>query len=145
MKLEKKIKFLENFYVAILADSVYRYTKEGILARIVEEKRKEQMKCGSKLVENMEVTSIEDVFMNFNEIFNCAKWEIIKEKDCFIAANKVCKLYGLCKKNGAGKPCDIYCLNPLESMIKGLNHAYGFTVKETLWDETKCEIQIKLI
>ncbi|MFL0195332.1 hypothetical protein ACJDU8_07100 [Clostridium sp. WILCCON 0269] len=56
MELEEKVKFLENFYVAILADSVYRYTKEGILPRIVEEKRKEQMKSGKQLVQSMEVT-----------------------------------------------------------------------------------------
>jgi len=145
MLLEKKVNFLENIYIGVLADSVYHYTKENVLHRIIEEKKTEQLKSGSQLVQFLGIKKAEDVFTVSEEVFNCAKWEIVKTESGFIAITKFCKLCSLCKKNGTDKPCDIYCLNPFEGMIKGINKAYGFDILKTLWDNTECKIQIKLI
>jgi len=47
------------------------------------------------------------------------------------------------KRTGAGSPCEIYCLNPLEGMIKGINPDSVFEVKETLWEGKECSVEVR--
>jgi hypothetical protein len=49
--LEQKVKTLQIYYSAALADSTLRYGKAGILDKIIEQKRNEQMNTGSALAQ----------------------------------------------------------------------------------------------
>ncbi len=89
------------------------------------------------------ITKPEEVFIRLSEIFNCASWEIISEPGGFSAEAKACKLCGFAKKIGAQKPCNLYCLDPMEGMVKGLDNNLNFIVQETLWDGQKCKVEVK--
>ncbi|MFC2063282.1 hypothetical protein ACFLS8_05005 [Chloroflexota bacterium] len=143
MKNEDKIRILQLTYAGVLADAVLRMGREGVLEKVTREKKQEQMLRGKKNAEQFGITQPEEVFLKLSEIFNCASWEIMSEPGGFSAQANACKLCGFAKKFGAQKPCNLYCLDPMEGMVKGLNDKLDFTVRETLWDEQKCKITVK--
>jgi hypothetical protein len=116
--------------------------KEGILEKVTEQKKKEQLALGKLQCERFGIQEPEDVFIRLPEVFNCALWEIQKAKNGFIAESKACRLCTAGKKMGSASPCRIYCLNPMEGMVKGLSPKSTFEVKETLWEGQRCRIEV---
>ncbi len=143
MDLEKRVKILETAYAGIQADAVRCFDKQGVLERVTEQKRKEQLALGKQQAERFGIQKAEDVFTRLPEIFNCATWEIKREEVGFTAQSKACKLCAMAKQMSKASPCRIYCLNPMEGMVKGINQNSTFEVKETLWDGQKCSIEVR--
>lgn len=143
MDLEKRVSVLEAAYAGIQADAVRCFDREGILEKVTEQKKKEQMAFGKQQAERFGVQRAADVFTRVSQIFNCAVWEIQKNGSGFAAESKACKLCAIAKKTGKASPCRIYCLNPMEGMVKGINESNTFDVKETLWDGEKCRVEIR--
>ncbi len=142
MENDNILHLLQLSIVGVLADTVFQLGKEGIIEKVTERKKKEQMLSGKKNAEFYGMASAEGVFNRLSEIFNCANWKIQREATGFSAEASTCRLYSLAKKRGAPSPCNIYCLNPLEGMIKGLNRNLQFNVKETLWEGKRCRIKV---
>lgn len=143
MDAEKKIIFLELAYAGALADSVRCLKNEGILEKVTEQKKKEQLAFGKQQAERFGIQKPEEVFLKLSEIFNCASWEILNTEEGFTAESKVCKLCALAKRMGTDSPCYIYCLNPMEGMVKGIDPTKEYNVKETLWGGEKCRVTVK--
>ena len=143
MENEKKLQILQLTYAAVLADAVLRMGREGVLEKVTVKKKDEQMLRGKMNAEQFGITHPEDVFLVLSEIFNCTSWEIIPEPGGFSAEAKSCKLCGFAKKIGAQKPCNLYCLDPMEGMVKGLGDNLNFIAQETLWDGQKCKVEVK--
>lgn len=139
---DEKIRILQVAYAGALADAVLRMGRDGILPRVTEEKRREQMRTGRARAEQFGISGPEEVFSRLTEIFGCAIWDLTAEKGGFSAETRSCKLCAIAKKMGAPGPCDIYCLDPIEGMIRGLAPDAKFTVAETLWDGSKCRVEI---
>jgi len=143
MDTEKRVQILELAYAGALVDSVRCLNNEGILEKVTEQKKKEQFALGKQQAERFGIQKPEEVFQKLSEIFNCASWEILNKEMGFTAVSKVCKLCALAKRMGTESPCRIYCLNPMEGMVKGIDPAKEFNVGETLWDGGKCSIEVK--
>ena len=143
MDTEKRVQILELAYAGALVDSVRWLKNEGILEKVTEQKKKEQFAIGKQQAERFGIQKPEEVFLKLSEIFNCASWEILNKEMGFTAVSKVCKLCALAKRMGTDSPCRIYCLNPMEGMVKGIDPAKEFNVGETLWDGGKCSIEVK--
>jgi hypothetical protein len=143
MKNEEKLQILQLTYAGVLADAVLQMGREGVLEKVTQQKKKEQMLRGKMNVEQFGITQPEEVFLILSEIFNCASWDIISEPDGFSAEAKACKLCAFAKKIGAQRPCNLYCLDPMEGMVKGLDDNSNFTVRETLWDGQKCKVEVQ--
>lgn len=143
MDLEKRVKALETAYAGIQADAVRCFDSEGVLDKVTERKKKEQLLMGKQQAERFGIKNAEDVFSKLSEVFNCAVWNIKRDEDGFTAESNACRLCAMAKMMGKASPCYIYCLNPMEGMVKGLNQNNTFEVKETLWDGLKCRIEIK--
>lgn len=142
MDLETRVKTLELAYAGIQADAIRLFAQEGILEKVTEQKHKEQLAMGKRQAEQFGIEKPEEVFKRLSEVFNCAVWETHKEEDGFTAVSNACKLCAVAKRMGKASPCHIYCLNPMEGMVKGLDHNHTFEVKTTLWDGPKCEIRV---
>jgi len=142
MENEKKLQILQLTYAGVLADAVLQMGREGVLGKVTQRKKEEQMLTGKMKAEQFGVTQPKEVFQILSEIFNCASWEIVSEAGGFIAETKACKLCGFSKKLGAQKPCNLYCLDPMEGMVKGLDGNLNFIVQETLWDGQKCKVEV---
>jgi hypothetical protein len=48
----------------------------------------------------------------------------------------------IAKKMNAPAPCSLYCLDPMEGMVKGLDPQADFSVEETLWNGEKCRVRV---
>lgn len=143
METERKLKMLQTFYAAVLADSVLRLGREGVLDKVTEEKKREQLLSGKMKAQQLGISVPEEAIEVLSEIFGCADWKIIKEEGGFVAEAKACMLCAIAKKLGANCPCNIYCLDPIEGVIKGLKPEADYIVESTLWDCDKCRLMVK--
>lgn len=142
MEPEKKIKLLQMFYAGALADNVLRLEKEGILEKVAEQKRQEQLLGGKTRAAQLGMQQPRQVFEVLPELFGCADWAAEDTDDGFQAKATRCMLCALCKKMGTASPCHIYCLDAMEGMVKGLDEAASYDVVSTLWDQDQCQVII---
>lgn len=142
MDSDEKVRVLQMAYAGALADAVLRMGRDGILPRVTAEKKREQMANGRARAAQFGITRAEEVFQRLSEIFDCARWEITVETGGFSAETKTCKLCAIARKMGAPGPCAMYCLDPMEGMVKGLAPDMRFTVAETLWNGSKCRVEV---
>ncbi len=142
MQKEKNIQLLQLTYAAVLADATAQFAKENVLQNVIQRKKAEQMATGRMKAEQFGITSPQAVFTQLAVVFNCAAWQIEKLEKGFIAETTTCKLCAIAKKIDAPAPCYLYCLDPMEGMVKGLNPNASFTVEETLWEGEKCTVLI---
>jgi hypothetical protein len=139
---DEKVRVLQVAYAGALADAVLRMNRHGILSKVTEEKKREQMRTGKTKSAQFGITRPEEVFSRLTEIFGCATWEVTAEAGGFSAETKSCRLCAIAKSIGAPGPCDVYCLDPMEGMVKGLAPGVQFAVIETVWDGSKCRVEI---
>lgn len=144
MELERKLKVLQGMYAGALADSVLRLGREGILDRVTEQKRAEQMINGKLRAAQMGITRPQEVFETLSDIFGCANWKIIETDSGFVAEATGCMLCAIAKRMGAPSPCKINCLDPMEGMVKGINSNIIFNVVETLWEGSRCCVELNI-
>jgi len=144
MEMEKKIKVLQTMYAGVLADSVLRMGQAGILEKVTEDKKVEQMLSGKMRAAQLGITRPQAVFEVLSEIFGCANWKITDLATGFKADATGCMLCSLAKRMGAQSPCQIYCLDPMEAMVKGFDKHASFTTHETLWKGKACNIEVDL-
>ena len=143
MEAQKHIRLLQQAYAGVLADTVCQFGKEGVFENVVQRKKQEQLATGQIKAKQFGVETPEEIFTKLADVFGCANWQITSETDGFVAEASGCLLCALAKKMNAPQPCELYCLDPMEGMIKGLNANAEFTVKETLWDGKKCCVDVK--
>jgi hypothetical protein len=142
MQNEKDIQLLQLTYAAVLADATAQFAKENVLQNVTQRRKAEQMAAGKMKAEQFGITSPAAVFTRLAEVFNCAAWEIRNMEKKFVAETTTCKLCAIAKKINAPAPCYLYCLDPMEGMVKGLNLQAAFAVEETLWDGEKCRVLV---
>lgn len=142
MDLEQKVKLLQTIYAGALADSVFRMGNEGIFEKVTSEKKEEQIKTGKYRAAQFGIEKPDEVFLKLSELFGCANWAVESDNEDFKAEATKCMLCAIAKKMGAQSPCNIFCLDPMEGMIKGIDPNYRFDVTETLWSGQKCEVNL---
>ena len=118
-------------------------SRQGVLEEVTRQKKKEQMLTGRMKAEQFGITQPKEVFLRLSEVFDCASWEIVSDSSGFSAEARACKLCALAKKVGALSPCGLYCLDPMEGMVKGLDAGLSFAVRDTLWDGLKCRVEVR--
>lgn len=143
MEDKKKIKMLQMFYAGGLADSVMRFGKEGILEKVTAEKRQEQIAGGKVRAAQLGIQKPKEVFEILPEVFGCANWKVEENDESFEATATNCMLCGIAKKLGTRSPCNIYCLDAMEGLVKGLDENAGYEVLSTLWDGNECKVVVK--
>ena len=141
--LEQKLKTLQLIYAAALADSVARYGNEGILDKITEQKRAEQMKNGAGLAARFGVTEPKQAVEKTRDTFGCANWVCTDTSDGFEATATSCRLCAISKQMGEFSPCQIFCLSAMEAMTKGVSPKAKYNVISTLWDSDRCMLIVK--
>lgn len=144
MELSEKVRTLQVIYAGALADSVLRLENEGVLEKVTEQKRKEQLMSGKARALQMGISSAEEVFSKLSDIMGCADWTIESDGagSGFTANASKCLLCGIAKKIGTQSPCRMYCLNPMEGMVKGIVENVSFDVQSTLYESTQCRVVI---
>jgi hypothetical protein len=136
------IRILQLTYAAQLADSVVQYEKAGVLERITDERRAMRLASGAAQAAQMGITEPAAAFTTSAELFGCADWSVAADGPAFIATAHACLLCALAKKAGGPSPCRLYCLDPIEAMVRGLGGDVRFDVEETLYDGAQCRVRV---
>lgn len=145
MEAAEKVKVLQAMYAGVLADAVLRMGRERILEKVEAEKKEELKVTGAMRARQLGITRAEDVMPALSELMGCADWTVAAREDGsgFIAAASRCMLCAMAKKLGAPSPCRIYCLDPMEAMVKGLEPDVEFNMLDTLYHGTECRVDVK--
>ena len=120
-----------------------RMGREGILEKVTSEKREEQILTGKSRAAKFGMEKPEEVFLKLSELFGSANWSVKSDDTGFSAEATGCMLCAMAKKMGAQSPCNIYCLDPMEGMVKGIDPNLTFEVVETLWSGNKCKVHVR--
>lgn len=135
---------MRNFYVALAVDSLKRYEKHGILDDIIEEKKAELPHVAPILTQQLGMNSAEEVFEKMTTIFECANWSVTKTENGIRATATQCQMCNMAKQQNTASPCQIYCLNPLEAMVKSVAPEALFEVVNNLYDDNCCRVEVTL-
>ncbi len=143
MEPMEKVRTLQAVYAGALADSVLRLGNEGVLEKVTQQKRAEQLAGGRMRAAQMGITSPEEVFTKLSDLMGCANWTVERSTDGELTATASrCMLCAMAKKMGTQSPCHIYCLDPMEGMVKGLNENTCYDVQSTLYESAECRVVI---
>lgn len=143
MESAKHIHVLQMVYAGALADMTLQLGREGVLSRVTERKRREQFAVAAARAAQFGISRPEEVFRRLSEIFACAAWEIVPESPGgFLARTAACALCAAARKIGAPSPCRLYCLDPMEGLVKAVKGDAVFTVEQTLWDGDHCRVRV---
>lgn len=144
MESVDKVRVLQALYAGALADAVQRMGNEGILEKVTQQKRGEQMLNGKARAAQLGIAQPEEVFTKLSELMGCADWTVSPSaaQNSFTAKASRCLLCAMAKKLGAQSPCHIYCLDPMEGMVRGLDSGLSFDVRETLFEGDHCQVAI---
>jgi len=139
---QQKLSAIRTVYASVLADAVKHMGDAGVLGQITKKKRAEQLQTGKTKAQQFGISDPRDVFRSITDLFRCADWTIDDRPGGFDATASQCLLCGFAKRMGARSPCRLYCLDPFEGMVKGLDPTATFTVKETLYRGEKCRVEV---
>jgi len=142
METEKRLKMLQLFYAAVLADSVRRYSEAGILADVEAQKEKEQRMAAKGQLAQLQISTPAGVFNTFSEVFGCISWDLEEREEKLTARGQTCLLCAIAKKMNLPRPCNIYCINPVRAQVESLEGGYRLNVESTLWESDKCEFVV---
>jgi hypothetical protein len=143
MNDQDTIRVLRGMYAGALADAASQMARAGVLEQVTARKREEQMASGAARARQMGLSDASQVPVVLSEIFRCADWKVDKTAAGFTAETRTCVLCGMAKKMGGARPCEIYCLHPMDGMIRGIDPSLAVTVTETLWDGTTCRMEAR--
>ena len=141
--MEKEFKTLQLFYAAALADSVYHYHNAGILNLVTEAKLNQQKLTAPSQLKQLNIENPVDLFKHFSEVFGCIRWELSEEKEEVLARGKQCLLCSIARKMNTERPCYIYCINPVKSLLEAMSPAYHLSVEKTLWEGEECIFRVQ--
>lgn len=142
METEKRLKMLQLFYAGVLADSVRHYSEAGILENVEAKKKTEQKLAAKGQLAQLRINSPREIFQTFSDIFGCITWQVDEKPGKMTATGHSCLLCAIAKKTGLPKPCNIYCINPIQALTAGLEKGSRMNVISTLWDDDKCEFEV---
>jgi hypothetical protein len=143
MNDQDTIRLLRGMYAGALADAATQMERAGVLAQVTARKREEQASTGAARARQLGLTDPSQVPVVLSAVFRCADWKAERVETGFVAETRTCMLCGLSKKMGGARPCEIYCLHPMEGMIRGIDPSIAVTVTETLWDGQKCRLEAR--
>lgn len=139
----EKVRTLQAVYAGALADTVLRLGNEGVLEKVTQQKRAEQLAGGKARAAQLGMTSPDEVFTRLADLMGCANWTVeADEGGGMTATASRCMLCAIAKKMGTQSPCHIYCLDPMEGMVIGLDEGAEYAVQSTLYEGDQCRVVI---
>ncbi len=143
MQPAETLEIVRKVYAGALADAVRQYARAGVLEQVTAAKRQEQLAGGKMRAAQMGLARPEEAFTRTAELFQCADWKITEEPNGFRAQASRCMLCALAKRMGSASPCRIYCLDPIEGMIRGMDPEARFEVEKTLFESDGCAVRVR--
>lgn len=158
MEAAQQIRILQLTYAAQLADSVRQYENAGVLGRVTAERRAARLAGGAAQAAQLGIAEPAAAFTTSAALFGCADWTIAADATergdagaqsggaeaapAFVATARTCLLCAMVKKTDGPSPCRLYCLDPIEAMVRGLSPNARFQIEETLYEGGQCRVRV---
>ena len=160
MEAAQHIRILQLTYAAQLADSVRQYENAGVLGRVTAERRTARLASGAAQAAQLGIAEPAAAFTTSAALFGCADWTIEADETkrvdedagarsgeaeaapAFVATARTCLLCAMVKKADGPSPCRLYCLDPIEAMVRGLSPNTAFQIEETLYEGEQCRVRV---
>ncbi len=144
MDSTQHIRLLQFTYAAQLADATRQYGLAGILGQVTAERRAQRLAAGATQAAQLGVADAPGAFTVSAELFGCADWTVAPEEadGAFEATAGRCLLCAMVMKAGGTSPCRLFCLDPIEGMVKGVAPGAAFEVLETLFEGERCCVRV---
>jgi hypothetical protein len=140
---QETLKTVQLFYAGLMVDAAANFEHFGLTEKVAAKKAREQAFAAPGQLAQLGVATPAELFRRFGAIFGCARWEITEEADGTVTAETAsCLACAIAKKRGAGKPCDLYCVNPFRGLAGAMQPARALEVTETLWDGERCRFRV---
>jgi hypothetical protein len=138
-----EVKTLQLFYAGLMVDAAANFEHFGVIDQVTEKKAREQSLAAPAQLAQLGIRTPRQLFERFASIFGCARWEVREEADGTVdASTRTCLACAVARKRGAGKPCQLYCINPFAGLARALSPARVLQVQETLWDGECCRFRL---
>ncbi len=149
MDSAQHIRLLQLTYAAQLADAATQYGRAGIIDEVTAQRRTQRLATGAAQAAQMGISEPQAAFTSSAALFGCADWTVSQASNGgdgpaagFVATAGRCLLCGLVKKAGGPSPCRLFCLDPIEGLVRGLAPHAAFDVRETLYDGEQCRVRV---
>jgi hypothetical protein len=143
MTTESPLRTLQLFYAALMVDASANFEHFGVEARVAEKKAREQALAAPGQLAQLGIRTPRELFETFGSTFGCAQWSVSEGRDGGTSAEtRGCLACAIAKKRGGGRPCDLYCINPLRALAGALPPGHTLTVEETLWEGSRCRFVV---
>jgi hypothetical protein len=138
-----RLRTLQLFYAALMVDSAINFERLGATEKVAGWKAPEQAAAAVAQLAQLGVSDAASLFGRFSELFGCARWEMARDVTGTVeATTTTCLACAIAKRRGAGRPCDLYCINPFRGLAAALSPAHGLEVEETLWEGRRCRFRV---
>lgn len=142
--MDKETKTLQLFYAAQLVDAAANFEHFGVVEQVVAKKAREQSTAAPTQLAQLGITAPRELFERFGAIFGCAAWTVHEEPNGGVLAETTsCLACAIAHKRGAGKPCELYCINPFRGLAAALAPSRALDVQETLWEGSRCVFTVR--
>jgi hypothetical protein len=141
---QRTLKTLQLFYAGLMVDAAANFEHFGVAGQVADKKAREQAVAAPAQLAQLGIAAPADLFRRFGSIFGCAQWELKEGADgCVTAETKSCLACAIAKKRGAGRPCELYCINPFRGLAGALQPWRKLEVDETLWEGKRCRFRVE--
>lgn len=145
MDQQMKISLLQRTYASALVDSADQFSRNGITDKVLESKNALRNHTARAMNSVLKVTEPQEVFTKLGELFGCADWKVEKNNSGFTAVARGCMMCAIAKKSGAASPCRLYCLDPMESIVKACSPEATYKAESTLYDGDCCRVKVGMV
>lgn len=149
MDSAQHIRILQMTYAAQLADAATQYGRAGIIDEVTAQRRAQRLAAGAAQAAQMGIAEPAAAFTTSAALFGCADWTVAQAPTRgdgpaagFVATAGRCMLSGMVKKAGGPSPCRLFCLDPIEGLVRGLAPDATVDVEETLFEGARCRVRV---
>jgi hypothetical protein len=148
MDMNQKLMSLQHIYAASVAETVNTYHGLGQLAAIETKREARQAQSAPFMVQQLDISTMEEVFTQLTAIFGCADWQTERTNEGLSVKATTCKLCALSKRMGGASPCKGWCLDPMIAMLEVIAKREGVNasvkVEGTLMEHDQCTLVVTL-
>ncbi len=137
------LRTLQLFYAGLMVDAAANFEHFGLLEAVREKKAREQALAAPAQLAQLGIRAPRELFERFAAIFGCAAWAVSETGDGgVLAETRTCLACAIARKRGAGRPCDLYCINPFRGLAAALQPSRTLQVEQTLWEGENCRFRL---
>ncbi len=142
MEQQMKINTLRQVILIQAVEALRNYTEQGVLDKVIADKQKRDIRDGANRAKLFGITKPEQILALNSELYDCAVWDIKNDGEDVVAVADSCKMCTMVKDAGLPSPCALFCINPVDGVVRGVTGNYKLKVEETLWNGDCCRFRI---